>query len=1171
MKHTIFSILLAATLSVQGVEQGSTYLKGTVDAGGSRVRSVADPVAGTDAVNKQYMTNYVATAEVTEVNDLSKDVVWTNVPNANITEGSVTQHQAAITITESQISDLSHTVEVNDLSSVVTWADVPNVNITEGSVTQHQAALTITESQISDLNHTVEVNDLSSVVTWADVPDANITEGSVTQHQAALTITESQISDLSHTVEANDLSSVVTWADVPNANITEGSVTQHQGAITITESQISDLSHTVEVNDLSSVVTWADVPNINITEGSVTQHQGAITITESQISDLSHTVEVNDLSSVVTWADVPDANVTQSAVTQHQAAITITESQISDLNHTVEVNDLSSVVTWADVPDANITQSSVTQHQGAITITESQISDLSHPPTDLSYDVNTRLLESSTGTDVTLPQVSGACDYVLDAFFTPGANAVFVDSGLTVNGQPYYVSTDMFGVGQDGYISWNGSTYIVSDSPGGSISFLATCFTFCGSIDQAAYNPDLGFSAGGQSFACVPNDGLMTVADKTKLDGIEDFATADQNASEVPYSNATSGLTSTDVQAAIDEVALAGGSDNLGNHTATQDVEVGPYNITSTETCYFRANGTWTPPILTDFVPNGTAFGRPKYVAVDGLGPGQNLYMWYDSVNYKIGDVDVGAGDAAHFPVSLVPEGDYIPGGLFTAAGGIETCSPGPWTATGTHTPMIQTPFVLDTPLFNGEHTYVAVDALGPGQNLYGWTQTIGGFGKRYLVTPFVGSVPADYWLSATDEWASTFSPAGDMNFTGSFLPTQPQNVLNVQNGTYNGLPIDTQGTADNLGDHLATQDLDMSEFDIVTSDPVGTYSEVLPFSRMDNLESALTTEPDEILPQGLDPDVFLTMTQFVVNGSPSGSPITYNISGLTIDSTGVGNDSIDITFTVTTGGLPIRAGRSNATPFGWLSESVGWLNAPGRLIRVDFSNLSVNLNGGTGNGSGEFLGFTSLSLQEWDANDEQALINGVLKSVLRGDTNPFPIANENYVSVEYVAGAEAATFRVNNWDFQVLVDDSTPFDLTIAPGTNVKLTTPFVATAGDDVVNYSVLNDTVDNKLAAANSVTPVDYGPVDGVWAIDLHAGPVQLFTQVGPITDLLFVNTDNSNVESVEVILLRNTDSITWPVTIEWAEGVVPPTVANEYNRLIFSRYRSNISGAFLGSTP
>lgn len=41
--------------------------------------------------------------------------------------------------------------EVNDLTTIVTWANVPNANITQSSITQHEAALNITESQISDL------------------------------------------------------------------------------------------------------------------------------------------------------------------------------------------------------------------------------------------------------------------------------------------------------------------------------------------------------------------------------------------------------------------------------------------------------------------------------------------------------------------------------------------------------------------------------------------------------------------------------------------------------------------------------------------------------------------------------------------------------------------------------------------------------------------------------------------------------------------------------------------------------------------------------------------------------------------------------------------------------------------------------------------------------------
>jgi len=77
--------------------------------------------------------------------------------------------ESTLSITESQISDLQSylTAEVNDLSASVTWANVPDANITQSSVTQHQAALSITESQISDLQSylTAETNDLGSAVT----------------------------------------------------------------------------------------------------------------------------------------------------------------------------------------------------------------------------------------------------------------------------------------------------------------------------------------------------------------------------------------------------------------------------------------------------------------------------------------------------------------------------------------------------------------------------------------------------------------------------------------------------------------------------------------------------------------------------------------------------------------------------------------------------------------------------------------------------------------------------------------------------------------------------------------------------------------------------------------------------------------------------------------------
>jgi hypothetical protein len=119
-----------------------------------------------------------------------------------VTEGMVTSHQAALSITESQISDLQSYLTA----------------VSEAQVTAHQTALSITESQISDFGTyltTVAFADLTSKPTTLSgygITDAataaqgaladtalqsyTVTQSDVTTHQAALSVTESQISDL---------------------------------------------------------------------------------------------------------------------------------------------------------------------------------------------------------------------------------------------------------------------------------------------------------------------------------------------------------------------------------------------------------------------------------------------------------------------------------------------------------------------------------------------------------------------------------------------------------------------------------------------------------------------------------------------------------------------------------------------------------------------------------------------------------------------------------------------------------------------------------------------------------------------------------------------------------------------------------------------------------------
>jgi len=76
------------------------------------------------------------------------------------------------------------TTEENDLTSAVTWANVPDANITESSVTQHEAALTITESQISDLQSYLTSFTETDPVFLAH-PAANVTSAKINNWDTA--------------------------------------------------------------------------------------------------------------------------------------------------------------------------------------------------------------------------------------------------------------------------------------------------------------------------------------------------------------------------------------------------------------------------------------------------------------------------------------------------------------------------------------------------------------------------------------------------------------------------------------------------------------------------------------------------------------------------------------------------------------------------------------------------------------------------------------------------------------------------------------------------------------------------------------------------------------------------------------------------------------------------
>jgi len=152
---------------------------------------------------------------------------------------------STLSITESQVTDLQSylTAETNDLSTAVTWANVPDANITQSSVTQHQAALSITESQISDLG-SYQTSDagLTSIAGLTTAADKMLYTTAADTY-AVTTLTSAGRALLDDTDAA-----------AQRTTLGLGSLATQS---TITESQISDLQTylTAETNDLSTAVT----------------------------------------------------------------------------------------------------------------------------------------------------------------------------------------------------------------------------------------------------------------------------------------------------------------------------------------------------------------------------------------------------------------------------------------------------------------------------------------------------------------------------------------------------------------------------------------------------------------------------------------------------------------------------------------------------------------------------------------------------------------------------------------------------------------------------------------------------------------------------------------------------------------------------------------------------
>jgi len=424
---------------------------GTSVAAGDLILTVSDPT-GTPVSKKITVQNLMDSESVREaIRDHLGDVVIQGGANVTVTHDdpsdtitvAVTSLDGAVigsaTAAAATFTDLTFTGTLTGdvAASNVTSGTFADARIAESNVTQHEAALSITESQISDFGTYADAShthDAADIVTGT-LADARVAQSNVTQHQAALSITESQISDLgtyataaaltAHTGDTDNPHSVTatqvglgnventalsTWAGSTNLTTLGTITTGTWNGDTIASAYIG--SHTHAASDVTSG-TFADA---RIAETNVTQHQAALSITESQISDFgsyqpldsgltsiaglptiadkmlyttaSDTYATTTLTSfarsILDDADAATVRTTigvDAAGTDNSTDVTLTGVYdyltLSGQQITLGQIDLGTDVTGT-LGDANVAESNVTQHEAALTITESQISDLTH-------------------------------------------------------------------------------------------------------------------------------------------------------------------------------------------------------------------------------------------------------------------------------------------------------------------------------------------------------------------------------------------------------------------------------------------------------------------------------------------------------------------------------------------------------------------------------------------------------------------------------------------------------------------------------------------------------------------------------------------------------------------------------------------------------------------------
>jgi sialate O-acetylesterase len=258
--------------------------------------------------------------------------------------------------------------------------------------------------------------------------------------------------------------------------------------------------------------------------------------------------------------------------------------------------------------------------------------------------------------------------------------------------------------------------------------------------------------------------------------------------------------------------------------------------------------------------------------------------------------------------------------------------------------------------------------------------------------------------------------------------------------------------------------------------------------------------------------------TLAIISKTTGWQPFQYTITDLDLNGVGGANDSVVINLQADAKRVDIR------TTYGPMSDAGATCNASGEGIDVEFVSMVVNLDGGTGNGTGTFEGFSGVTLGKFEVIGESATVNGSVYTAQ--DTNfTERISLANDVAIDY-AFASGGGSRLESFDFQIDVEViSEPAELITVSGANNHLelaNQPGTSDVGTFEQTLAIISNTT-GWQPFQYTITGLDLNGVGGtndnvVINLQADAKRVDIRTTFGSMSDA--GSTCNSSGEGIDL---------------------------------------------------